>query len=74
YGFAFTLTPCLTWDDGGSLGGWGELQAKIGGCCEAEPVGELRSDVRERAGAAREAGPARFGAPAAEAPRWKAGG
>jgi len=24
------------------------LQAKIGGCCEAEPLGKLRSDGRER--------------------------
>jgi hypothetical protein len=35
------LTPCLTWDDGGYLGGWGEVQATIGGCGEAEPVGEV---------------------------------
>jgi len=36
-GFAFTLTPCLTWDDGGNLGGWGELLRRFGDCCEAGP-------------------------------------
>jgi hypothetical protein len=36
-GFAFTLTPGLTWDDGGNLGGWGGLLRRFGDCCEAGP-------------------------------------
>jgi hypothetical protein len=75
YGFAFTLTPCLTWPDGGYLGGWGELQAKIGGCCEAEPLGEVAVG-RARAGWCGSGGGATHGppAPAAEARGWKAEG
>jgi hypothetical protein len=51
--FAPTLPPRLTWDDGRSLGGWGQLQARIGHRCEAAPSGKVRSDEGQRPGAAR---------------------
>jgi len=53
------------------LGGWGELGARIGGCGEAEPVGELRSDERQRAGCGSGAGHAR---PAPLRPPRRVGG
>jgi len=48
-----TLPPPPTWDDGRSLGGSGQLQAKIGHRCEAASSGKVRSDEGQRPGAAR---------------------
>ncbi len=47
-----TLTPCLTWDDGRSLVGSGQLQVKIGRRCEAVGV-PSRSTVLVRHGGRR---------------------